>query len=438
MNTFKVIKNDQDHQAALARLDALMEAAPGSPEAEELDLLSCLVDKYESEVFPVELPDPVEAIKFRMEQQGLTRKELVACIGSQSKVSEVLNRKRPLSLSMIRALHTRLGIPAEVLLQQPGRKLKEARYNPDDYPFREMFTAGYFRGVDSLKKVKEQAEELLGQLLSPLESSPAQVVLCRNSRYAVGSSTAIADGKADYPSAVDENAIKHKDQNEASARAMDTHALRAWQARALQLCAEQKIPRYKHGVITEDFIRRVINLGVFPNGPRLAEQALRDSGIHFILLPHLPRTFLDGACFNAPDGRPVIGMTLRHDRLDNFWFTLAHELAHAILHLAKNNFAFFDDTEHAPQHDCSQHEKEANDLSSRLLIPRETWEAYQPALTATLDEYRIVELAEELDISPAIIAGRLRWETNNYSIFNELLGAGSLKKLFKEVNGRYA
>ena len=80
MNTIKVIKNDKDYQASLVRLDSLMEAAPDSPEAEELDLLSYLVDKYESEVFPVELPDPVEAIMFRMEQQGLTQKDLIRYI----------------------------------------------------------------------------------------------------------------------------------------------------------------------------------------------------------------------------------------------------------------------------------------------------------------------------------------------------------------------
>ena len=118
----KVIKTQADYRAALAHLETLMNAQPGTPQEEELELFAVLLDRYEQDHFPSGLPDPVEAIKFRMEQQGLTRKDLEPFIGSQSKVSEVLNRKRPLSVAMIRALHTGLDIPAEVLLQEPGAR----------------------------------------------------------------------------------------------------------------------------------------------------------------------------------------------------------------------------------------------------------------------------------------------------------------------------
>lgn len=123
----KVIKSRADYQAALAHLEKLMEAPPGTPQAEELELFAVLLDNYEREHFPIRLPDPVEAIKFRMEQQGLTRKDLEPFLGNQSKVSEVLNRKRPLSVAMIRALHEGLDIPAEVLLQEPGQRLPAKR-----------------------------------------------------------------------------------------------------------------------------------------------------------------------------------------------------------------------------------------------------------------------------------------------------------------------
>ena len=115
----KVIKNEVDYQSALAHVAELMDAAPGSREEEELELFSLLVEQYELEHYPVPLPDPVEAILFRMEQEGLTRKDLATYMGSPSRVSEVLNRKRPLSLAMIRALNAGLGIAAEVLLQDP-------------------------------------------------------------------------------------------------------------------------------------------------------------------------------------------------------------------------------------------------------------------------------------------------------------------------------
>lgn len=123
----KVIKTRADYQAALAYLETLMDAQPGTPQEEELELFAVLLDNYEREHFPIGLPDPVEAIKFRMEQQGLTRRDLEPFIGSQSKVSEVLNRRRSLSVAMIRALHTGLDIPAEVLLQEPGQRLSARR-----------------------------------------------------------------------------------------------------------------------------------------------------------------------------------------------------------------------------------------------------------------------------------------------------------------------
>ncbi|WP_423223986.1 helix-turn-helix domain-containing protein [Candidatus Amarolinea aalborgensis] len=118
----KVIKTEADYEAALAHVAELMDAQPGSSEEEELDLFSLLVVQYEQEHFPIAPPDPVEAILFRMEQEGLTRKDLAAYIGSPSKVSEVLNRKRPLSLTMIRALRAGLGIPTEVLVQDSRKQ----------------------------------------------------------------------------------------------------------------------------------------------------------------------------------------------------------------------------------------------------------------------------------------------------------------------------
>ena len=124
MMNIKILKNEAEYKAALVRMDALMDAATGSPEEEELELLAVLVEKYEQEHYPIEHPDPVEAIKFRMEQEGLEPKDMIKYLGSQSKVSEVLNYKRSLSLAMIRELNQGLGIPAEVLLQNPGQNTK--------------------------------------------------------------------------------------------------------------------------------------------------------------------------------------------------------------------------------------------------------------------------------------------------------------------------
>ncbi len=114
----KIIKTEEEYAAALARVEALMDATPGSAREEELELWSLLVERYEQQHFPIGLPDPVAAIKFRMEQEGLRQKDLEKYFPGKNRVSEVLNRKRPLSLGMIRALHRGLGIPAEVLLRE--------------------------------------------------------------------------------------------------------------------------------------------------------------------------------------------------------------------------------------------------------------------------------------------------------------------------------
>ncbi|MGH8519602.1 MAG: helix-turn-helix domain-containing protein [Panacagrimonas sp.] len=113
----KPIRTRADYRAALKEIEALMDAAAGTPEGERLDVLATLVEAYERKHFPMDLPDPVEAIKFRMEQQGLKRKDLERVLGSRTRVAEVLNRKRGLSIAMIRRLHAELGVPAEVLIR---------------------------------------------------------------------------------------------------------------------------------------------------------------------------------------------------------------------------------------------------------------------------------------------------------------------------------
>ncbi len=112
----KPIKTKRDYQAALKAIESLMDAAPGSKRGDRLDVLVTLVEAYEAKHFAIDAPDPIAAIEFAMEQKGLTRKDLEPFIGSRARVSEVLNYKRPLTLAMIRNLHTGLGLPAEVLI----------------------------------------------------------------------------------------------------------------------------------------------------------------------------------------------------------------------------------------------------------------------------------------------------------------------------------
>ena len=116
------IKTRADYRAALKEVEALMAAERDTPEGERLDVLVTLVEAYENKHYPLDLPDPVEAIRFRMEQKGMSPKDLVPMIGQINRVYEILSRRRPLTLAMIQRLHRELGIPAESLIKQPERR----------------------------------------------------------------------------------------------------------------------------------------------------------------------------------------------------------------------------------------------------------------------------------------------------------------------------
>lgn len=118
----KPIRTKTDYRAVLKEIETLMSARAGTPEGERLDVLVTLVEAYEKKHYRFDVPDPVEAIKFRMEQMALGPKDLVPMIGQINRVYEVLNRKRPLTLQMIRRLHQKLGIPAESLIKEPGQR----------------------------------------------------------------------------------------------------------------------------------------------------------------------------------------------------------------------------------------------------------------------------------------------------------------------------
>ncbi|MDE2338293.1 MAG: helix-turn-helix domain-containing protein [Gammaproteobacteria bacterium] len=117
MRDLKPIRTENDYEQALAEVEELWGARTGTPKGDRLDVLATLIEAYEVEHYPMDPPDPIEAIKFRMEQQALTRKDLEKILGTRTRVSEVLNRKRGLSINMIRALHEKLGISADVLIR---------------------------------------------------------------------------------------------------------------------------------------------------------------------------------------------------------------------------------------------------------------------------------------------------------------------------------
>jgi HTH-type transcriptional regulator / antitoxin HigA len=167
----KIVKNENDYKAALDRINELMDTEPGTPEGDELELLAMLVELYENKIHPIDLPDPIGAIKFRMEQQNLTQKDLFPWIGSRSKVSEVLSRRRPLSLSMIRKLHEGLGIPGEVLIREQGSPMQQVTEGIEweCFPLAEMIKRRWLPAFHGrVSEAKTQAEDLIRKWAAPL------------------------------------------------------------------------------------------------------------------------------------------------------------------------------------------------------------------------------------------------------------------------------
>src|SRR5579862_4072420 len=153
------IRNDDDYAAALKRIEGLMDAEPGSWQMDELEVLAQLVEAYEDKTWPMNMPSPVAAIKFRMEQTGLTRRDLEPYIGSSGKVSDVLSGKQPLTLKMIRALNKHLGIPFEALLGDPEGQSADDTVAQDyeKYPISEMASLGWFTEFGNVKGRNEEA-----------------------------------------------------------------------------------------------------------------------------------------------------------------------------------------------------------------------------------------------------------------------------------------
>ena len=162
------IRTEEDHEAALSRLAEIFQAEIGTPEGDERDILADLVELYEDKHYPIGLPDPISAIKFRMDQANLTPRDLVPFFGSRARVSEVLSGKRPITMSMARALHQHLGIPADVLLQEPGASLPDTlpglEYTRFPLTINGQRKAGFPHVPDLLR---DHAEDIITNLIEP-------------------------------------------------------------------------------------------------------------------------------------------------------------------------------------------------------------------------------------------------------------------------------
>lgn len=391
----KIIKTDEEYRAALSEIERLIDLSPeaGSAEADRLELLGLLVENYEKTLFEIGRPDPVDAIEFRMEQQNLAPRDLLPYLGSRSKVSEILGRKRPLTLAMVRALHEGLGIPAHVLIQDAQADVAQEEEESDTwtkYPLKEMIERGWV--TDSLESIRAFFGGLGVTTRSPV--------------------------------------LYRKTENIRSARAMDSYALTAWTTRIVNVAAEmQSLGSYRPGSISPEFMRALATQSRNDHGPAAARDFLRAAGIPLIVEPHLPYTYLDGAAILIVEGRPIIGLSVRHDRLDNFWFTLMHELAHVVLHSNLGNVEFIDDLDVETTND--PREAAADSLAGEALIPIDEWKK-SPA--SRLRSPQAAEhLAARLNIHTSIVAGRMRHHWKAFRMFNNLVGHHAVRREFTGI-----
>ena len=398
----KIVKTDAEHKAYLAEVERLaaLDPAPRTPEGDRLELIAKLVEDYEKERFRFTRPHPIEAIKFRMEEQGLKQKDLAPILGGKNRASEILSGKRPLTLSMVRALSQQLRIPTDLLIQEQGEngpdESKDSLDSDAPIPIAHILRSGQYSDDEATMLT---TSNIVDRYLKPKHGP---LYLKQTITYGATPAT-------------------------------NKTNLKMWVGRVRELAYQGRKERgaWRPHTLNEDFLAYVAKLSWSEKGPRLAQEFLAEKGIALVILPHYPQTKLDGAAMQDEQGAPIIGLTVRHDRLDNFWFTLLHEIVHAWKHLPEAGMAITDEEVDKGHDDDDAKEAEANRFARDAFIPRSLWAGSNAYLRPSYQS--IHELAHRLQISPAIIAGRLRHEKKHYAVFGKLVGSKQVRKLFPEV-----
>jgi HTH-type transcriptional regulator/antitoxin HigA len=339
-----------------------------------------------------------------MEQLNLTDHHLVPFIGSRSKVSEILHKKRSLSLSMMRALHKGLGIPAEILLNEPGASFPDSLPGIawEQFPIKEMIRKGL---LPAIQNINDRYEEIMRDLL-----------------HQTGGFDAVSKCLFKRSPGSREN-VKN-----------DPYATTAWCLKVLALANTETLPgQYQKNIVDARFLEEVARLSYFDDGPRLAKEFVEKHGIHLVIVPHLQKTYLDGAVMPLADGTPVIGLTLRHDRTDNFWFCLLHELAHIGKHFSGDcHEIILDDLDlRGTLEQEDPKEVEADNLAQNALIPKKAWDTF--FTTHKISTPQVYNFAKQLRVHPAVVAGRIRYERRNYRVFSKVVGHKEVRKFFTDA-----
>lgn len=374
------IRTEDDYHQALKRMSALMRK--DDPKSlDELEVLQALAERWEKNHHAISPPTPVEAIRFRMEQGGLKPRDLEPFIGPRSRVSEVLSGRRPLTVDMIRALHEHLAIPLAAMVGKTAPSV--------DKPRLAKAAANKLATFGVMKR-----DESLSAFLARAFTNNAIPAMLRKTR------------------------------TERTNAKTDLNALEAWCGAVLIKANTSEVAKSLPRLAPTAFGRQLAALSVAPDGPSKVKAALATVGVSFVAMEHLPGTYLDGAAMCAPDGTPIIAMTIRHDRIDNFWFTLLHEYGHVCKHLGEDRSVILDDLD---VKSSAAFEAEADDYAQSSLIPSEIWTRYASPDLAVED---VARLAADAGVHPAIVAGRWQRENSDYRRFSKLLGRGEVRWQF--------
>jgi HTH-type transcriptional regulator/antitoxin HigA len=397
-----VIKQTKSKVLAKAELDALRS---------EYENLSMQLHEYESlksgavEILKASNLEELPKILIRARiTRGLSQRQLADSLGLKEQqiqryeAEEYASANLPRLAEVTKALGLNISEVAEFkATPQKPIKIDKDDLAWDQFPIKEMLRRNWFKeSPSSLEAAVANAEELVRDFVRDSIDSPVQAFARQRVR---------------------------------SGGIVDWYALLAWQCRIIGLAKKREIAsKYKQKAITNEWMNELAHISIEANGPKKAVEYLQDSGIRLVIEQHLPQTHLDGAAFLLPDGSPIIGMTLRFDRIDNYWFVLLHELVHIIKHLHKENIeSIFDDLDV----EAGDIEKEADEMAGEILVPEEKWNTALARYLRTKDS--IEDFAQKLNIHPAIVAGKIQREAKNYTILTDMVGQGEVRKLFPDV-----
>ena len=401
----KVILSTKSKFLAKAELDALLSEQDNlTKQILEYEVLkSGTVDIFRAPTLE-ELPSIL--IKARI-AKNLTQRKFAELIGVKEQQIQRYEAEQYATANLTRlaqvakALDLNINEIAEFKASSDSNSLSDENLKWDKFPVKEMYKKNWFQDFfnGSLASAVKNSEELVKEFFKNTYCKP--LFSAAHQHIRLGSK-------------------------------VDNYALIAWQCRILNLAQKEKLKKeFCKNELTGEWFKNLANLSTQDDGPKKAVKYLYDFGIRLKIQPHLPQTHLDGAVFSLKDG-PIIGMTLRYDRLDNFWFVLFHELMHIKNHLHKGGVeSIYDDLEV----DAIDIEKDTDEEASEMLISTKIWETALPRYVQTEDAIR--SFAHEIGVNPAIVAGKIRREMGNYTILLNMVGQGGVRNQFPEIDFSY-